>query len=102
MSMHANLPGGRLPLLWCVALAVAADGPSPARSNHHRLQIIVAGEALGNRAAAPGVVLDLAAVPWTTSDEILKRLLGQRSGMPGTVIGGLTLLGRVDPEQPHE
>ena len=99
MTVHAGVPVGGFLFFWRISLAVSPKRPGPPSRYHHRLQVIVAGKALRHRSVVASVVL---AGDRPASDEILKRLLRQRSRMPLPIVAGLALLGRVDAEQPHE
>jgi hypothetical protein len=102
MAMHASLPDDSVSLFRRVSIAVAPEGPCPPGGDHHCLEVVVTGVALGNRATGPSIVVNLPAVYGAPGDEVLKRLLGKRPGMPLTVVTGLPLLGCVDAEQPHK
>jgi hypothetical protein len=102
MAMHPSLSGRSFPFFWRVSIAEAPKRPRPPGGHHHRLEVDVAGEALGNWATVPRIMVDLAAVHWAARDEIFKRLLGKRSRVPLTVVTGLFFLGSVNAKQVHE
>jgi hypothetical protein len=102
MAVHTNLPARSIALLWRVPVAVSRECPRPPSQHHHGLQIVVPGIALGNRTIVALIVVDLATGHGATGDEVCKRLLGERSGLPLTVVTGLPFLGGVDAEQPHK
>ena len=85
-----------------IPFAVSAEGPSPVGRHHHRLQVILAREALRHGMVVAGVVVYLLADDRPASDEVLQRLLRQRSRMPFPVVAGLALLRGVDAEQSYE
>ena len=101
MAVHSGLSDDSVSLFRRVA-AVGPEGPRPAGGNHHCLEIVVTGVALGNRATDPSVIVNLPAAHGAPCDEVLKRFLGKRTGVPPTVITGLPFLGCVDAEQRHE
>jgi hypothetical protein len=49
MAVHTSFARRRFFLLGRIPFAVPAEGPSPARGHHHRLQVILAREALRRR-----------------------------------------------------
>jgi hypothetical protein len=102
VAMHSSLPDDSVLLFRRVSAAVAPEGPRPPGGNHHCLEVVVTGVALGNRPTVLSIIVNLAAVHGAPCDEVLKRLLGKRTGVPSAVIAGLRFLGCVDAEQPHE
>src|SRR4029450_7884071 len=50
MAVHAGLPVGGFLFLWRISFAVPTEGPGPTGGHHQRLQVVVAGVALRNRA----------------------------------------------------
>ena len=102
MAVHAQLASRSLSLFGCISLAVPAEGPSPACSNHHGLKVVIASKALRHRAVVPRVVIHLLAVDRPSRNEGFQGLLRQRAGLPLPVIAGLPLLRGVDSEQAHE
>ena len=102
MTVHSGLPDDSVSFFRRVSAAIAPEGPSPSRGNHHCLEVIVTSVALGYRATVPRIIVNLPAVHGAPGDEVLKRLLGKRTGAPPTVITGLPFLWCLDAEQPHE
>ena len=102
MAVHSSLPNYGVSLFRRVSAAVAPEGPRPPGGNHHCLEVVVTGVALGNRASILSIRINLPAVHGGALREVLKRLLGKRTGAPPAVITGLLFLGCVDAEQPHD
>ena len=92
MTVHPSLPDDSVPFFRFVSTAVAPDGPSPSRGNHHCLEVIVTSVTLDNRATVPSIIVNLPAVHGAPGDELLKRFLGKRTWVPPTVITGLPFL----------
>jgi hypothetical protein len=102
MAVHARLARHRLALFGCVSIAVPPDRPCPAGRDHHRLQVIVPGEALRHRLIRGGIEVHLLAGHRAAGDEVLERLPGERCRLPMAVVAGLSLRRHVDREQAHD
>jgi hypothetical protein len=102
MAVHSSLSDDSVLLFRRVSAAIAPEGPRPPGGNHHCLEIVVTGVALGNRPTVLSIIVNLPAVHGAPCDEVLKRLLGKRTRVPPAVIAGLLFLGCVNAAQPHK
>src|SRR5882757_5044479 len=82
-----------------ILVAEGGIGPRPAGTYHQRLEVVFASKAGRDRSVILLVVIDLVARHRAAGNEGDESLGRQGTGIPVTIIAGLSFLGSIDAEQ---